>query len=172
MPPLALGSLPRAILHIDADAFFASCEQANNPSLRGKPVVTGKERGIASAVSYEAKALGIKRGMRIREIKKICPDAIHLPSDYETYSLYSQRVFAIVRRYTDRVEEYSIDECFAELTGLIVSTASTRCSSVPASLRLTNPSITASGPNCHNTASAPSTVKPNVSVLGCRCWAR
>ena len=64
MPPLALGSLPRAILHIDADAFFASCEQANNPSLRGKPVVTGKERGIASAVSYEAKALGIKRGMR------------------------------------------------------------------------------------------------------------
>lgn len=118
MTPLALGSFPRAILHIDADAFFASCEQANNPKLKGKPVVTGKERGIASAVSYEAKALGIKRGMTTREIKKICPAIIHLPSDYETYSLYSQRMFAIVRRTTDLVEEYSIDECFAELTGL------------------------------------------------------
>ena len=116
--PLALGSFPRAILHIDADAFFAACEQANNPKLKGKPVVTGKERGIASAVSYEAKVLGIQRGMTIREIRKICPDVIHLPSDYETYSLYSQRMFAIVRRTTDVVEEYSIDECFAELTGL------------------------------------------------------
>jgi nucleotidyltransferase/DNA polymerase involved in DNA repair len=86
--------------------------------LKGQPVITGKERGIASAVSYEAKALGIKCGMSIREIKQICPDIIHLPSDYETYSLFSQRMFAIVRRYTSEVEEYSIDECFTELTGL------------------------------------------------------
>jgi DNA polymerase-4/DNA polymerase V len=118
MQPLSLRSFPRAILHIDADAFFASCEQAVNPALKGKPVVTGKERGIASAVSYEAKALGIKRGQTVREIKAICPDVIHLPSDYETYSLFSQRMFAIVRRFTSDVEEYSVDECFAELTGL------------------------------------------------------
>jgi impB/mucB/samB family len=85
MQPLCLRAFPRAIIHIDADAFFASCEQAVNPRLKGKPVVTGKERGIASAVSYEAKALGIKRGMTIREIKAICPTVIHLPSDYETY---------------------------------------------------------------------------------------
>jgi DNA polymerase-4/DNA polymerase V len=98
MQPLCLRAFPRAIIHIDADAFFASCEQAVNPRLKGKPVVTGKERGIASAVSYEAKALGIKRGMTIREIKRICPTVIHLPSDYETYSLFSQRMFAIVRR--------------------------------------------------------------------------
>lgn len=116
--PLSLRSFPRAIVHIDADAFFVSCEQALNPKLKGKPVVTGKERGIASAVSYEAKALGIKRGMNIREVKKICPDIIHLPSDYETYSLFSNRMFEIVRRYTSVVEEYSIDECFAEITGL------------------------------------------------------
>ena len=118
MQPLNLRSFPRAIIHIDADAFFASCEQAVNPRLKGKPVITGRERGIASAVSYEAKALGIKRGMSIRDIKAICPDIIHLPSDYETYSLFSKRMFAIVRRYTSEVEEYSIDECFAELTGL------------------------------------------------------
>jgi len=111
-------SFPRAILHIDGDAFFASCEIAKNPSLRGKPVITGKERGIVSACTYEAKARGIKRGMKLYDVKKICPDAIILPSDYETYSLFSQRMYSIVRRYTPAVEEYSIDECFADLTGM------------------------------------------------------
>jgi DNA polymerase-4/DNA polymerase V len=116
--PLTLRSFPRAIIHIDGDSFFASCEQAVNPSLKGKPIITGKERGIASAVSIEAKKLGIKRGMSIREIKQICPNIIYVPSDYETYSLFSKRMFEIVRRYTSIVEEYSIDECFAEITGL------------------------------------------------------
>src|SRR5918999_775836 len=92
MQPLSLRSFARAIVHVDADAFFASCEQAANPKLRGKPVVTGKERGIASAVSYEAKARGVRRGMTIRDVKAICPEAIHLPSDYETYSSFSQRM--------------------------------------------------------------------------------
>ncbi len=116
--PLTIQSWPRAILHIDADAFFASCEQAVNPELKGKPVITGKERGIVAAASYEAKAKGIKRGMRIFEVKKICPDAIILPSDYETYSLFSIRMFEILRRFSPDVEEYSIDEAFVDITGL------------------------------------------------------
>lgn len=116
--PLSIRSFPRAILHIDGDAFFAACEQSRDPSLKGKPVITGKERGIAASLSYEAKALGVKRGMRLSEIKKICPDAILLPSDYETYSLLSQRFYAIVRRYTPDIEEYGIDECFADITGM------------------------------------------------------
>ncbi len=116
--PLMLGSFPRAILHIDADAFFAACEQARDPRLRGKPVITGKERGIAASMSYEAKARGVTRGMRLSEIRQVCPDAIILPSDYETYSLLSKRFFEIVRRFTPDVEEYSIDECFADLTGM------------------------------------------------------
>jgi DNA polymerase IV len=116
--PLSISSFPRAILHIDGDAFFASCEQSRDPALQGKPVITGKERGIASSMSYEAKAKGVTRGMRLSEIKKVCPDAIFLPSDYETYSLLSKRFFEIVRRYTSDVEEYSIDECFADITGL------------------------------------------------------
>ena len=116
--PLSINSFPRAILHIDGDAFFASCEQSRDPVLKGKPVVTGRERGIASSMSYEAKAKGVTRGMRISEIKKVCPDAIILPSDYETYSLLSKRFFEIVRRYTSDVDEYSIDECFADITGL------------------------------------------------------
>lgn len=109
---------PRAILHIDGDCFFASCEVVRRPELKGKPVVTGLERGIVSSLTYEAKALGIKRAMTLREVKKICPQTVFLPSDYETYSLYSLRMFSIVRRYTSEVEEYSIDECFADLTGL------------------------------------------------------
>ena len=116
--PFSIRSYPRAILHVDGDAFFVSCEVAKNPALRGKAVITGKERGIASALSYEAKARGVVRGMRLSEIRKVCPDAIMLPSDYETYSLYSRRMYDIVRRYTPAVEEYSIDECFADLTGL------------------------------------------------------
>ena len=69
-------------------------------------------------MTYEAKARGVTRAMRLSEIKKLCPDAVILPSDYETYSLYSKRMFEIVRRYTPEVDEYSIDECFADLTGL------------------------------------------------------
>lgn len=111
-------SYPRAILHIDGDSFFAACEVAKNPSLRGKPVITGKERGIVSAATYEAKARGVKRGGTLAEALKVCPDAIILPSDYETYSLFSNRMYEIVRRYTPALEEYSIDECFADLTGL------------------------------------------------------
>jgi len=118
LQPLTLSWFPRAILHIDGDAFFASCEQSRNPLLRDKPVVTGKERGIVASLSYEAKARGVVRGMRLFEIKKICPEAILLPSDYETYSLLSQRLYNIVRRYSPEVEEYGIDECFADLTGL------------------------------------------------------
>ena len=111
-------SITKPILHIDCDAFFTSVEQALNPELKGKPVVTGKERGIVACASYEAKALGVRRPMRLFEARKICPSLVCLPSDYETYSLYSKRMFGIIRRFTPEVEEYSIDEAFAEISGL------------------------------------------------------
>ncbi len=109
----------KVFLHLDGDSFFAACEVALNPKLRGKPVVTGLEKGIASAMTYEAKARGVTRGMRLFEIRQICPDVVILPSDYETYSIFSQRMYNIVRRYAPRVEEYSIDECFADLTSVV-----------------------------------------------------
>jgi len=80
--------------------------------------VTGKERGIIACASYEAKKLGIKRGVALHEARRMCRELIVVPSDYETYSLYSKRMFAIMRRYTPLVEEHSIDEGFADLTGL------------------------------------------------------
>ena len=116
--PLMLRSWPRAIAHVDADAFFASVEQAVHPELKGRPVITGAERGIVAAASYEAKARGVKRAVPLYQVRKICPDCVILPSDYETYSLYSKRIFSIMRRFSPVVEEYSIDEGFCDLTGL------------------------------------------------------
>jgi len=107
-----------SIVHIDCDAFFASCEQAKDPRLRGHPIVTGKERGIISSASYEARALGIKRGISLREAKAICPELVILPSDYETYSIYSRRLFQIIERFTPTVEEFSIDEAYCDIAGL------------------------------------------------------
>ena len=97
----SLYSWPRAIVHIDGDAFFTSCEEAIHPELRGKALITGGERGVA-----------------LHEARKICPKLIVLPSDYETYSLFSRRMFSIMRRFTPDLEEYSIDEAFADITGM------------------------------------------------------
>ena len=116
--PLTLSTFPQAIIHVDCDAFFAAVEQAVHPELKGRPVVTGKERGIIACASYEAKALGIKRGVSLRDAQRICPKLVVLPSDYETYSLFSRRMFEVIRRFTPQVEEYSIDEAFADITGL------------------------------------------------------
>ncbi len=107
-----------AIVHIDGDSFFVSCEVALNPKLKGRPVITGHERGIASAMSPEAKALGIYRGMPVFQIKKLFPQVVIIASNYQNYGTFAQRMYDIVRRYTDLVSEYSIDECFADITGL------------------------------------------------------
>jgi len=114
----SLSSWPRAIVHIDGDAFFTSCEEAIHPELRGKPLITGGERGIVACASYAAKNIGIKRGVPLHEARKICPGLIVLPSDYETYSLFSLRMFAVMRRFSPDVEEYSIDEAFSDITGM------------------------------------------------------
>ncbi len=114
----SLHSWPRAIIHIDGDAFFTSCEEAIHPELKGKPLITGGEREIVACASYAAKRLGIKRGVPLHQAKALCPQIVILPSDYETYSLFSRRMFTIIRRFTPQVEEYSIDEAFADITGM------------------------------------------------------
>ena len=114
----SLHSWPQAILHIDGDAFFTSCEEAIHPELRGKPIIAGGERGIVACASYAAKSMGVKRGVPLHEAKKKCPGLVILPSDYETYSLFSRRMFNVMRRFTPQVEEYSIDEAFADITGM------------------------------------------------------
>lgn len=115
---LLVSEWPQAIVHIDADAFFASVYQVIYPETQGKPVVVGKERGIATAVSYEAKKLGVKRGMTIFEIKKNFPQVLVVESDYDIYSLFSWRIYQIIKKYSPSVEQYSIDEFFVDIKGL------------------------------------------------------
>lgn len=119
--PLSKEKFPRAIVHFDGDSFFASVEQALNWRLKGKPVVVGAERGAPTAVSVEAKRLGLSRGMTMKQIRAKCPEVIVVNSDYTAYVMYARRMYAIARRFTPLVEEYSIDECFADITGLDVA---------------------------------------------------
>lgn len=108
--------MQRVILHVDGDGFFAGCEVAKNPSLKGKPVVVGRERGMALAMTTEAKVCGVKRGMTLHEVRRICPNAIILDTDHQSYALFSARMNNIIERYTAHLERYSIDESFADIT--------------------------------------------------------
>ncbi len=106
------------ILHLDADAFFASCEQAANPALRGKPIVVGGDRGVVTAASYEAKQLGVHRGMPTYQLKQQLPQVIISNSNYQLYEQFSQQIFETLSQVTPCVEAYSIDESFADLTSI------------------------------------------------------
>ncbi len=119
--PFSAETFPKAIVHFDGDCFFASVEQALNYTLRGKPIIVGAERGAATALSIEAKRLGLSRGMSLKEIRRKCPQIIVVNSDYTAYTLFARRMYNIARRFTPHVEEYSIDECFADITGLDVA---------------------------------------------------
>ncbi|MCF7865067.1 MAG: DNA polymerase IV [Candidatus Pacebacteria bacterium] len=101
------------ILHVDGDNFFVACELARFPHLKGRPVIVGEERGIASAMSYEAKKLGVHRGMPVFEIREKFPQVIILPSHFELYEQYAEKLYTVLCKYSDKVERYSIDECFA-----------------------------------------------------------
>ncbi|HOK81016.1 MAG TPA: DNA polymerase IV [bacterium] len=106
------------IIHVDMDAFFASVEQTFNPFLRGKPVfVSGNTArdSVIAACSYEAKKYGVKSGMSIVEGLNMCPGAIIVRGNPEKYIDTSQRIFNVLKTFTEKVELYSIDEGFLEI---------------------------------------------------------
>jgi DNA polymerase-4 len=112
---------PRAILHVDLDAFFAAVEQRDRPELRGKPVIVGgggpTDRGVVSAASYEARAFGVHSAMPLRTAAALCPGGVFVPVDGARYMEVSREVMAILRRFTPGVEPISIDEAFLDVTG-------------------------------------------------------
>ncbi|HEV2435868.1 MAG TPA: DNA polymerase III subunit alpha [Verrucomicrobiae bacterium] len=107
----------RTIVHLDADAFFASVEQAADARLRGKPIAVGGEsRGIIASASYEARKFGIFTPMPTARARKLCPRLIVLPGDYERYEQFSNWMFGYAYDFTPDVEQTSIDEGYFDLT--------------------------------------------------------
>lgn len=109
------------IFHADMNSFFASCEQAENPELLGKPLVVCSNpkdnAGIVLAASYEAKSCGVKTAMLKREAQKLCPDAVFVASNFRLYCETSRKVMAIFDEFTPRKEPASIDEAYLDMTG-------------------------------------------------------
>ncbi len=104
------------VLHADADCFFASVEQRDNPRLRGKPVIVGM--GVVLAASYEARAFGVKGAMGGAEARRLCPHAIVVSPRMEAYSAASKEMFAVFRDTSPAVEGLSIDEAFIDVRGM------------------------------------------------------
>lgn len=106
------------ILHLDMDAFFASVEQHDNPSLAGKPVIIGNHpRGVVSAASYEARVFGVRSAMPVVEAKRRCPQGVFLPGNRRRYAEVSRLVMATLERVSPLVEPASIDEAYVDITG-------------------------------------------------------
>ncbi len=113
---------PRSIIHLDMDAFYASVEQLDHPAFRGKPVVVGADpkggsgRGVVAACSYEARPFGIRSALPIGRAFRACPTAIFVRPRMTRYVEMSERIFDILRTYTDLMEPLSIDEAFLDVT--------------------------------------------------------
>jgi DNA polymerase-4 len=109
-------SAERVILHADADSFYASVEQRDDPSLRGRPVIVGP--GIVLAASYEAKARGVYTPMPVSRARRLCPDAVVVPARMSAYSDASKAMFEVFNDVSGLVEGLSIDEAFLDVGGL------------------------------------------------------
>lgn len=112
----------REILHVDMDAYFASIEQRDVPFLKKKPLAVchtddaDSVRGVVSTASYEAREWGLKSGISVLEAKKLCPYGIYLVANYEKYLFNTKKLYRLLKKFTDLVEVFSVDEFFLDVT--------------------------------------------------------
>ena len=112
--------MEKNILHLDLDTFFVSCERLIDSRLQKKPLLVGGtgDRGVVAACSYETRRFGVHSGMAMKIAKRLCPEAITIRGDTGTYSRYSDLVTEIIKEKVPIFEKASIDEFYADLTGM------------------------------------------------------
>jgi DNA polymerase-4 len=110
----------RTIAHYDLDAFFVNVECLKNPSLKGKPLMVGgkSDRAVVAACSYEARKFGIRSAMPMKLARRLCPQAMIISGDMESYSYYSRLVTDVIRDNVPQFEKASVDEFYVDLTGM------------------------------------------------------
>src|SRR3954463_8211572 len=111
---------PRCIAHVDMDAFYVAVELQRRPELRGLPVVVAGSgpRAVVTTASYEARKFGVFSATPAERARRLCPQAVFLPPDFELYRSRSRDVFAVLREHVEHVEGASLDEAYLDLTGL------------------------------------------------------
>src|SRR6266498_4705634 len=118
----------RCIAHVDMDAFYVTVELQRRPELRGKPVVVAGSgpRAVVTTASYEARRFGVFSATPASRARRLCPDAVFVPPDFELYRDRSQDVMAVLREHVERVEQVGLDEAYLDLTGLESPKAASR----------------------------------------------
>jgi DNA polymerase-4 len=125
---MSASSADLSTAHLDADAFYVSIELGRRPELRGLPVIVagGGPRAVVTTASYEARKYGVGSAMPASRARRLCPQAVVLPPDFQTYRAVSTKIMGIVREHVERVEVVGLDEAYLDLTGLLSPRAAMR----------------------------------------------